>query len=489
MDATIQPIGPADYELHLTEQADALRPKLDAALKQYRGRVQMRGFRAGKVPMQLVRKLYGKEIAFEIAEKEVQFAFEEEVLDNPEYKVIGRPVMTELAYDGDSDLTATIRFGVRPAIELSDLSGVTITRLVHDVTDEEIDEEIETLRDRLATTEPAADDEIGDDHALTLDLQQLDEESGTPIVGKKEEGIAVRMSDPNLKDELRAALLGKKQGDVFQVELPHGDDEHAHTHTYEVTIHTVERRSLPDADDALAQKVSNGKIDTLDALRTDIRTELEKSWKQRQTDYTETQIVEKLSDLHPVPVPQSALDIYLDSFVQRLKDKQAENGQELPPHFDEAGFRRAMQPEAMRQARWMLIRDHLMEEENIEVTSEDLDAYFADMGGDGLDPQILRRYYEQMDGVMEQLEQKMASERLFEKLGERFQYEDKDMEAVEAEMRERQQARDAALEAEDAALAELNAAADNAPDAASDTDETAPADEIGAASEAEEPAK
>ena len=65
------------------------------------------------------------------------------------------------------------------------------------------------------------------------------EESGTPIVGKKEKDVAVKMSDPNLKDELRAALVGKKQGDVFQVELPHGDDAHAHTHTYTAPHHTT----------------------------------------------------------------------------------------------------------------------------------------------------------------------------------------------------------------------------------------------------------
>ncbi len=477
MDASIKQTGPADYELVLTETADALRPKMDAALKTYRGRVQMRGFRQGKVPVQMVRKLYGRELAFEIAEKEVQYAFEEEVLDNPEYNVIGRPAITVLDYDGEGDLNATIRFGVRPDVEIQDLSSVTLTRLVHEVTDEEVDEEVEKLRERVATTEPAPEGEaIGEDHLLSLDLQQLDEESQAPLLGKKEEGVQVRMGDENLKDELREALMGKKQGDVFTVTLPHGDDDQAHAHRYQVTINTVETQQLPPADDELAKKVSEGKVDTLDALRADIRADMERAWTQRQRDYTESQIIEKLTDLHPVPVAQSALDLYLDSFVQRLKDRQAEQGRELPDSFDEAGFRRAMEGEAERQARWMIIRDHLVETEGVEVTDADIDAHFAEQAGDGLDPSLLRRYYQQVEGLMEQLKQKITSERLFDKLAERFQFEDKDIEAVEAEMRARRDAEEASAAAE---AAPAEAPDDTAENAAEAPAERAPAEEPG----------
>lgn len=466
MHAEIKQIGPADYELVLTESAETLRPKLDAALKAYRNRVQMRGFRPGKAPLQMVQKLYGREVAAEIAEKEVQYAFEEEVLDNPAYSVIGRPALTELEYDGQSDLKATVRFGVRPQVELQDLSSVTLSRLTHDVTDAEVDEEVELLRERAAETEPAPEEEIGETHGVTLDLQQLDETSGTPLIGKKEEGVKARMDDPNLKDELREALLGKKQGDQFSVSLPHGEGDHVHTHPYQVTIKEVLRRMPLEVGDELAQKVSGGQFETLDALRAEIRSDLEKSWKQRRRDYAETQIVEKLSELHPVPVPESALELYLDSYVQRLRDRYAEEGQDVPPTFDEAGFRHAMRGEAERQARWMLIRDHLIEQENIEVTDEDYDAFFAEAGGTGLDPQLLRRYYEGMKGLMDQLEQRIQSEKLFDRLEERFQYVDKSMEEIEEELR-------AKREAEESASASAEAEAEEAASEASAEEEPA----------------
>ena len=434
MHAEIKQVGPADYELELTETADALRPKMDAALKTYKNRVQMRGFRPGKAPAQMVRKLYGREIAAEIAEKEVQYAFEEEVLDNPAYDVIGRPALTALDYDGEGDLKATVRFGVRPQVELQDLSTITLSRLVHDVTDAEIDEEVERLRQRSATTEPAPEEPIGDTHAATLDLQQLDGATQTPLIGQKEEDVKVRMDDENLKDELRAALLGKKQGDQFDVALPHGEGDHAHTHPYRVTVKEVQRRTVAEAADEWAKTVTDGQIETLDALRADIRAELEKSWQQRRRDYFETQIVQKLSDAHPVPVAQSALDLYLESFVERLRNRYAEEGRELPATFDLEGFRQAMRPEAERQARWMLLRDRIIEQEGIAVTDEDYEAYFAEAAGSGLDPQLLRRYYEQMKGMMDQLEQRLLSEKLFSALEGRFSYEDKTMEEVEAEL-------------------------------------------------------
>ncbi len=452
MHAEIKQVGPADYELELTEQADALRPKMDAALKTYRSRVQMRGFRQGKAPAQMVRKLYGREIAAEIAEKEVQYAFEEEVLDNPAYDVIGRPALTALDYDGEGDLKATVRFGVRAAVELGDLSEITLSRLVHDVSDAEVDEELERLRQRAAATEPAENDPIGDDHAATLDLQQLDEATQTPLIGKKEEGVKVRMDDENLKEELREALVGKKQGDVFDVRLTHGDADHVHTHPYRVTVREVLSRQVPEATDEWAKTVSNGQMETLDALRADIRADLEKSWQQRQRDYAETQIIEKLTAAYPVPVAQSALELYLESFVERLRTRYAEEGRELPATFDLDGFRQAMRPEAERQARWMLIRDHLIEQEGVAVTDEDFDTYFATAAGSGLDPQLLRRYYEGMKGMMDQLEQRLLSEKLFAALEGRFTYEDKTMEEVEAELEaQRSEADDEAGEGNESA--------------------------------------
>ncbi len=477
MHADIKQVGPADYEIELTESADALRPKLDAALKTYRGRVQVRGFRAGKVPAQMVRKLYGREIAAEIAEKEVQLAFEEEVLDNPEYPVIGRPALTRLEYDGDTDLRATVRFGIRPPVELQDLKGITLNRLVHDVTDDEVEEELEALRQRAAATEPAPDEPLGAGMAATIDLQQLDEASGTPLIGKKEADVEVRMDDENLKDELEAALEGKKEGDTFRVQLPHGEGDHVHTHAYQVTVKSVRRQSVPEATDEWAKGVSNGQHETLDALRADIRADLEKAWQSRGRDYVESQITDRLVEAHPLPVAQSALDLYLDSFVERLKDRYAEGGQPIPDGFDWQGFRRAMTPEAEKQARWMLIRDHLLEQEGIEVTDADYDAFFADAAGADLDPQLFRRYYEGMKGMMENLEQRLLSEKLFRALEGRFSYQDRTMDEVQAEMEARRLAEEAAPDAD----------ADT-PQTTPDAEAEAPRADADAAPPAEEPA-
>lgn len=227
METTVNQVGPAEYELEISATADELNPEIDKALRAQRGRTQLKGFRPGMVPLQMVRKMFGKAIAYGVAEQKVQQAYEEFV-DRSDYDVLGRPKLTKLDYDLDQDLHAAIRFGVRPDIEIKDLSGEKITRLVHQVTDEEIDEEVERRRRREADLVPT-EEPIGATDQVALDIQRLDDATGTPVIGEREENVEFFMDDTNLKDELRDALLkDRKEGDVFRVEIGHEGAHHEH---------------------------------------------------------------------------------------------------------------------------------------------------------------------------------------------------------------------------------------------------------------------
>ena len=269
MQTTINETGPSEYELEITATAEDLAPKIKEALRAQRMRTSMKGFRPGKVPMSLVKKMYGRALALEIAEKSIQETYEKEVVGSDEYDVMGYPKLTTLDYeDVDGDLRAVVKFGVRPPIELQDVEGEQVTRLVHQVTEEDVENEIDRLRKREADMIPKEEEAADEDDYAVIDLQPLDDSTGTPLLGQREEDVSFFMNDPRLKEELREALLGKKMGDTFRVDLPHeGDHDHehedepesellhvppkekeqrAHTHPYQVSLKELMRRELPE---------------------------------------------------------------------------------------------------------------------------------------------------------------------------------------------------------------------------------------------------
>ena len=146
MQTNITEVQPAEFEMEITASAEDLAPKLKEALRAQRTQTSMKGFRPGKVPMSLVKKMYGRAIAYEIAERSIQETYEKEVLQSESYDVMGQPRLVALDYeDIDGEMQARIRFGVRPEFELKALSDETVTKLVHEVTSEDIDQEIDRM--------------------------------------------------------------------------------------------------------------------------------------------------------------------------------------------------------------------------------------------------------------------------------------------------------------------------------------------------------
>lgn len=435
MQTDIKQVGPVEYELEIQAPAEDLAPEFQKALRTQQGRTQLKGFRPGKVPLQLVKKIYGKALAYEIAERTVQETYEERILGSGDFKVLGQPQLTRLDYEMDSGLHATIRFGVRPEVTFEDLKDETLPKLVHPVGDDDVDQALERLRQRQADLVPVEGEGAGPQDHVTVDMQQLDDATGTPIIGSREEGTTFFLDDDNLRDELREALLGKQPGDSVRVELPHGHGDHVHTHRYEVTVKEVKRRDLPDLDDEFAKEVSNGRHETLDALREEIAGQLRQEWENESREMLEGMMVQRLLERHPVPVPPSIIETFLDYFVDDVKQR---NKGELPEGFDEQGFRRANRDEAERQARWMILRDALIEQEGLEVTEAEMDEYFEDATRD--DPQIsasmLRQYYQSMN-LIERIRQRKLSDQVHRALEARFTIEEKDKDAYEEELKAR----------------------------------------------------
>jgi trigger factor len=448
METTISQASPVEYELELTASAEDLEPKLNEALKEQRKHMDVQGFRKGKVPLGLVKKMHGEQIGYKVAQEFVQEAFEEEVESNDEIEPLGQPTITDLDYALDEDLRAVVRFGVRPEIEIQDVSSEQITMLDHEVSDEDVDDEIERLRTEEADLLPMEDEPAGEEDFVNIDLQRIDPQTDTPIIGDKDEDLSFFLDDERLKEELREALIGKKAGDTFRVELPQNPAQgHGHQHEdqgeeeerlYEVTVNEVKERDLPPLDEAFVSRLTEGQFEDPDEFRDEVRRQLEQQWEKQSREMVQGEIIDKMLELHPVPVPESVIETYLDSFVNQVKQ---ENDGELPPDFDEEHFRNQNRRDAEKQGRWMLIRDKIVDNEDMEVDDEDLQEFFSEQaqGDEQVDAQQIEQFYRQMPQMMDRVKQQILSDMVYDLLIERFDVEEKTREEFEEEMHQHHQ--------------------------------------------------
>lgn len=445
MQTTIKQITPVEYELQINATAKDLEPKISKRLRDQRAGISLKGFRKGKVPMSILKKMFGESLVIDVVEREILEVFQDEVIEPGEHKVVGMPSFGDFDYKLDGDLNATLKFGVHPEIEIQDISKEKILKLVHAVSDEEIDNEVKQMRLRGAELADREKGGIEDTDYVTIDMQKLDAASNTPIIGEREEGVSFFLDDEQLKDALREGLLGKKVDDAFRVDLPLEEGEEGATGErvpYEVLVKEVKVRTLPELDEEFVKEMTRGEAEDEAGLKVFIREQIEKNYKEESRKLLESELMTRLLELHDFPVPNAAVEVFLNSFVEDVK---RQNEGELPDGFDMHAFREANRDYATQQARWKLLRDTIVEEQSLEVTDEDRKAYFVEVsGGDEETAAAFENYYKSMSGAMDMVNERLLSQKLFGYLAEQVTLEEKNkdeyMDALKAKKEQQESA-------------------------------------------------
>ncbi len=428
MDVTITERSPVDFDLDIRVTKEELEPRLTKALKAQRKQMNMKGFRPGHVPMSLAKKMHGEEIAAKIAEEVIGEAYRDEVVDDPERDVLGQPLLAELEFGLDQDLHAVVRFGVRPEIEIADLSGVQVSKLVRPIADEDIEDEIQRRLRRqadLVETEDAATE----NDVVVIDMQRVDKATDTPIIGERQEGQQVELDDERLRAEMRDGLIGKKAGDTFKLDLPSGEE--GETDRFLMTVQEVKTRELPELDEDFIKTQTADKIETISGFQDMIRSEMEQAWDRMSNEMMREEMVRHILAAHDFPLPETLVEGMLG---QMAEDYAKQNDNALPPGFDFAAFSEANRETAENQVRWMLLRDKFAEEETLDLTEEDFEAEFERMSAGGpFDTDTLKQFIGQQPQLLEGIQQRIATDKLFRALESRFAIVEKTQEELEAE--------------------------------------------------------
>jgi trigger factor len=211
VDISVQDITTVDKEITIKADDKDLAPKFDKALRSYRKKIHMPGFRPGSAPLGIVKKRFGKEIETEQINEFIQEVFEKEII--PKHAPVGEPSVNKMNFE-DGNLEVTIRIGVKPEFELVDLNKITVDKMVYDVSDEDIDREVEHARKRHSEL-VETDGPVTSESIVVVDAVKLDD-AGEPVPDDTDKDKELDLSEES-NAEFLGALKGKKAGDETTV--------------------------------------------------------------------------------------------------------------------------------------------------------------------------------------------------------------------------------------------------------------------------------
>ncbi|NBC64655.1 MAG: trigger factor [Bacteroidetes bacterium] len=407
MELSVEELTSVDKEITIKANREDLSEKFDKAYKKYKSQIQMPGFRPGRVPIGLIKKRFGKEIEMEEINSYVEEVYEKEIV--PEHEPVGETQMLDMSWEND-ELEVIFKIGAKPDFELKDLKEIAIDKMVHDVSDEEVEEEIERTLQRQGNWEEV-EDEITEESRVTVDAVSLDED-GNPIEGEKDEDQKLDLRQDAAAD-FREHLVGHKVGDVVEMEL--GEDEEVDR--FELHVKKVEVNHEAELTDEFAKQNSNGQANNVDEFKSYIKSQMQDYYDQSSDEMFRQDAIQAMAEAHEFEVPEVMLEQIKNNFVEYAKQQ---SGGDLPPEFDVEEYKENMSEQAVQQAKWGFISHKLQEKfDDIEIKPEDIDEYIGvEAAKYGATAEQLKSYYAQNPNQLENLRNNIRENKVFDKLTE-----------------------------------------------------------------------
>lgn len=303
MKSDLETLNPTRVRLTVEVPFEELKPSLDAAYKKIGGQVSIPGFRKGRVPPRVIDQRFGREMVLEEAVNEALPRFYGQAVEENDVKALGQPEVDVTDLEDGQHLRFTVEVDVRPEFDLPDYDGLEVTVDDADVTDSDVDEQLQGLRERFATLtgvdRPAADGDF-----VSLDLSaQVDGETLDDLTAK---GLSYQVGQGSLLEGLDEAITGLSAGGTrdFSTALVGGDHAGADA-TVTVELKSVKERDLPELDDEFAQTASE--FDTLEELREDVRNRIGAMKKVQQGVQARDRVLEALLAKVELPLPEGVV--------------------------------------------------------------------------------------------------------------------------------------------------------------------------------------
>ena len=367
-------------KLTIEVSAEDVEKALQQAYLKERKRISLPGFRKGKVPRQVIEKMYGPEVFYDEAANHMISEAYGKAYDECELEIASQPKVEIVQLEKGKPFIFTAEVAVKPEVALGEYKGMKVDKVSAEVTDEEVDAEIEKERERNARTVDVTDRAVQDKDQITLDFEGFVD--GTAFEGGKGEDYPLTIGSgafiPGFEDQLIGAEIGKETEvkvtfpEEYQAKELAGKEA-----VFKCTVKTIKVKELPELDDEFASDVSE-EGETMEEYKAEVRGKLKERKEREAKEKKENQVVEQAVANAEIDLPEPMVDLQARQMADDFARRIMQQGMTLEQYFQFTGLSEEkmmeeLKPQAEKRIRTRLVLEAIVAAENIEVSDERLE--------------------------------------------------------------------------------------------------------------------
>ena len=372
-------------KLTIEVSAEELEKAIQGAYLKQRKNIAVPGFRKGKVPRQMIEKMYGVEIFYEDAANALIPDAYANAYDECELEIVSQPSINVVQLEKGKPFIFTAEVATKPEVTLGEYKGLKVDKISTRVTAKEVDAKLEEEQKKNARTITVEDRAVQDGDEVVLDFEGF--VNGVAFEGGKGENYPLTIGSGSFIPGFEEQLIGVEAEKEVEVNVTfpkeyHAEDLAGKEAVFKCTVHEIKVKELPELDDEFAAEVSE--FDTLDAYKADIKAKIKE---QKQADgnrQKEDQAVEKAVANAFMEIPEAMIDTQVQQMAQEFAQRMQSQGLTMEQYFQFTGLTadkmmEELKPQAVKRIETRLVLEAIAKAENIEITDEKVDEEIAKM--------------------------------------------------------------------------------------------------------------
>ena len=372
-------------KLTIEASAEDFEKAIQKVYLKARGKINIPVFRKGKAPRKLIEKMYGTGVFYEDAANDLIPTAYAEALKDCDLEIVSRPEINVTQIESGKPFIFTAEVAVKPEVTLGEYKGVEVEKSDVEVTDEDINKEVDKERENNSRTIDVDDRAVESGDIIKLDFDGSVD--GVPFAGGKAENYTLTIGSGSFIPGFEDQLIGTKIGEDKDVTVTFPEDYHEKSlagkeAVFKCKVNAITVKELPDADDEFASEVSE--FETLAEYKEDIKKKLTEKKEKEARAKKEAQAVEKAVENATMEIPDAMIDTQVQSMMEDFARRMQSQGLSLEQYFQFTGMdvkkmHDQMKPEALKRIQNSLVLEAVAKAENIEISDDKADAEIEKM--------------------------------------------------------------------------------------------------------------
>ena len=367
-------------KLVITSSDEEFEKGLEQAYNKNKSKINVQGFRKGKAPRKIIEKFYGKEVFFEDAANAIIPEAYAKAAEESGLEIVSQPEIGLVQLEDGKPFIFSATVAVKPEVELGQYKGVEVAKADVEVTEDDINAELDKVREQNSRTVNVEDRPVQDKDMTVIDFEGFID--GQPFQGGKGENYPLTIGSHSFIDTFEEQLIGKNIGEETEVNVTFPEDYHAEElkgkpATFKVTVKEIKEKQYDDLDDDFAQNVSD--FDTLAEYKEDLKKTIGERKANEAKNKKEAEAIDKIIENAMMDIPSAMVDTQVRQMAEDFSRRLQQQGLSVEQYFQFTGLTADklfadMQPEAEKRIKSRLVLEAIVKAENIEVSDEEYES-------------------------------------------------------------------------------------------------------------------